>query len=132
MHRPAPSRRDFLAAGGGLALAAPWQRAGPTAAGVRPTGSAGSGGSSGATIAQWYHQYGEAGTEQAVKRYAAAYKDADGQGHLDARRLRQEVGGRTADRLRTGRVRGRQRPEHRQIKGGQVVPLDDLLGSADE
>lgn len=42
------------------------------------TGREGSdgGGGGGATIAQWYHQYGEDGTEQAVKRYAAAYKDA--------------------------------------------------------
>ncbi|WP_327356154.1 ABC transporter substrate-binding protein [Streptomyces sp. NBC_01304] len=28
-------------------------------------------------IEQWYHQYGEAGTEQAVKRYADAYDKAD-------------------------------------------------------
>ena len=28
-------------------------------------------------IQQWYHQYGETGTQQAAKRYAAEYKDAD-------------------------------------------------------
>jgi multiple sugar transport system substrate-binding protein len=37
-------------------------------------GSGGGGG--GNTISQWYHQYGEKGTEQAAKKYAAAYKDA--------------------------------------------------------
>ncbi|TJZ55727.1 sugar ABC transporter substrate-binding protein [Streptomyces piniterrae] len=39
------------------------------------TGRGGSG--SGPAISQWYHQYGEPGAEQAVKRYAAAYKKAD-------------------------------------------------------
>ena len=28
------------------------------------------------TINQWYHQYGEAGTQQAVERYAKEYPDA--------------------------------------------------------
>ena len=27
-------------------------------------------------LSQWYHQYGEAGTQQAVERYAKAYPDA--------------------------------------------------------
>ncbi|MGY0023885.1 ABC transporter substrate-binding protein [Streptomyces sp. YJ-C3] len=36
----------------------------------------GGGGSSGPKLSQWYHQYGEAGTEQAVKKYAAAYDEA--------------------------------------------------------
>jgi multiple sugar transport system substrate-binding protein len=37
-----------------------------------------SGGSSGSkpTLQQWYHQYGEAGTQQAVEKYAKAYPDA--------------------------------------------------------
>src|SRR5689334_3123862 len=39
---------------------------------------ANTGGSGGGkpTLSQWYHQYGEAGTEQAAKKYAASYKDA--------------------------------------------------------
>src|SRR6476620_7973425 len=38
----------------------------------------GGGGASGSkpTINQWYHQYGEAGTQQAVTRYAKEYPDA--------------------------------------------------------
>ncbi|MEV5124369.1 sugar ABC transporter substrate-binding protein [Streptomyces decoyicus] len=62
-------RRRLLAAGGGVALAAGLA----TACGSN-TGR-GDGGS-GPEISQWYHQYGETGTEQAVKRYAAAYKKA--------------------------------------------------------
>ncbi|MGW7017907.1 sugar ABC transporter substrate-binding protein [Streptomyces decoyicus] len=62
-------RRRLLAAGGGVALAAGLA----TACGSN-TGRGGGG--SGPEISQWYHQYGESGTEQAVKRYAAAYKKA--------------------------------------------------------
>lgn len=63
-------RRRLLAAGGGVALAA-----GLTAACGSNTGRGGGG--SGPAISQWYHQYGEPGTQQAVKRYAAAYKKAN-------------------------------------------------------
>ncbi|MGW7639709.1 ABC transporter substrate-binding protein [Streptomyces decoyicus] len=62
-------RRRLLAAGGGVALAAGLA----TACG---SNTARGGGGSGPEISQWYHQYGESGTEQAVKRYAAAYKKA--------------------------------------------------------
>ncbi|MDN0200608.1 sugar ABC transporter substrate-binding protein [Streptomyces sp. S.PNR 29] len=37
----------------------------------------GSGGGSGTNLVQMFHAYGEAGTEQAIKRYAKAYKDAN-------------------------------------------------------
>lgn len=40
------------------------------------TGGGGGGGSK-ANLSQWYHQYGEKGTEQAAKKYAAGYKDAN-------------------------------------------------------
>jgi multiple sugar transport system substrate-binding protein len=40
------------------------------------TGRGGSGSGSAAALQQWYHQYGEDGVEDAVKRYAAAYKQA--------------------------------------------------------
>ena len=73
-------RRRFL---GALGL-------GAAAAGTAPLLAACGGGSSGLSgggsgnsssggkpaIAQWYHQYGEAGTQQAVQRYAKAYPDA--------------------------------------------------------
>ncbi|MER7395384.1 sugar ABC transporter substrate-binding protein [Streptomyces sp. NPDC000151] len=61
-------RRRLLAAGGGIALT------GALAACGSNTGRGG--GSSGPALSQWYHQYGEAGTEQAVQRYAAAYDRA--------------------------------------------------------
>jgi multiple sugar transport system substrate-binding protein len=36
-----------------------------------------SGGGSGDSLVQYFHAYGEAGTEQAIKKYAKAYKDAN-------------------------------------------------------
>lgn len=44
-----------------------------------PYASRGFGGSNAAkaTLAQWYHQYGEAATQQAVQRYAKAYPNAN-------------------------------------------------------
>ncbi|MFI7098826.1 ABC transporter substrate-binding protein [Streptomyces sp. NPDC050161] len=61
-------RRRLLAAGGGLALT------GALAACGANTGRGGGG--SGPGLSQWYHQYGESGVEQAVGRYAAAYRKA--------------------------------------------------------
>lgn len=63
------SRRNVLAAGGmaaaGLGLAA------------CGGGDSGGGGGGGSALNQWYHQYGEAGTEDAAKKYAADYPDGD-------------------------------------------------------
>lgn len=69
-HQHSFSRRSLLAAGGGLALTTALTACGSNS-------GRGSGGShDGPVLSQWYHQYGEAGTQQAVKRYAAAYKPA--------------------------------------------------------
>lgn len=38
--------------------------------------SSGGGSSSGPSLQQWYHEYGEKGTEQAAKQFAASYKKA--------------------------------------------------------
>lgn len=63
------SRRSILAAGGvgaaALALAACGSNTGRS-----------SGGGDGTTLKQWYHAYGEDGVEDAVKKFAADYKDA--------------------------------------------------------
>ncbi|WP_078969739.1 ABC transporter substrate-binding protein [Streptomyces natalensis] len=64
-----PGRRRVLAGAGGIALGGALVACGSN------TGR-GAGGS-GPEISQWYHQYGEPGTQQAVQRYAAAYKKAE-------------------------------------------------------
>ncbi|GGT94126.1 ABC transporter substrate-binding protein [Streptomyces coeruleorubidus] len=63
-------RRNVLRAAMGLAAA------GGLAACGSNTGRSGGAGS-GTNLVQMFHAYGEAGTEQAIKRYAKAYKDAN-------------------------------------------------------
>ncbi|WP_330457722.1 sugar ABC transporter substrate-binding protein [Streptomyces sp. NBC_00820] len=113
------SRRVLLGAGVGAGLL--------TACGSN-TGRGGSdgGGGSGPVLSQWYHQYGEAGTEQAVERYAAAYKKAD----VKVQWRPGDFDQQTAAALLTDagpdvfEVNG---PTLDQIQGGQVVDLTDLL-----
>ncbi|MEV0121482.1 sugar ABC transporter substrate-binding protein [Streptomyces sp. NPDC050703] len=112
------SRRTLLGTGAALGLL--------TACGSNTGRGGGGSGGSGPRLAQWYHQYGEAGTEQAVKRYAAAYDKADVQvqwrpGNYDEQ---------TAAALLTDsgpdvfEVNG---PSLDQIRQGQVVDLTDLF-----
>ncbi|MFB7245797.1 ABC transporter substrate-binding protein [Streptomyces populi] len=63
-------RRSVLRSAAGLAAL------GPLAACGSNNGRSG-GGSSGKELVQYFHAYGEAGTEQAVKRYAKAYDKAE-------------------------------------------------------
>ncbi|MFF7558635.1 ABC transporter substrate-binding protein [Streptomyces pseudovenezuelae] len=63
------NRRNVMKAAMGLAAA------GGLAACGGNTGR--SGGGSGDALTQYFHAYGEAGTEQAIKKYAAAYKKAN-------------------------------------------------------
>src|SRR5690349_5459123 len=74
------SRRRFLA-GLGLSAAAVGGAAVLSGCGGGSSGLSGDSGNGGGggdkpTINQWYHQYGEAGTQQAVERYAKEYPDA--------------------------------------------------------
>ncbi|MFF8787020.1 ABC transporter substrate-binding protein [Streptomyces sp. NPDC015125] len=109
------NRRRLLAAGGGAALAAGLA----TACGSN-TGRGGGG--SGPAISQWYHQYGEPGTQQAVKRYAAAYRKAD----VSVQWRPGDYDRQTAAALLTDSgpdVFEANGPLLDQIQGGQVVDL---------
>ncbi|SOD86789.1 ABC transporter substrate-binding protein [Streptomyces sp. Ag109_G2-15] len=107
------SRRALLAAGVGGGLV--------TACGS----NTGRGGGSGPALSQWYHQYGEAGTQQAVQRYAAAYKKAD----VGVQWRPGDYDQQTAAALLTdsGPDVFEGSPTLDQIQGGQVVDLTDLL-----
>ncbi|OIK02610.1 sugar ABC transporter substrate-binding protein [Streptomyces sp. MUSC 14] len=113
----AVSRRALLVAGAGIG-------AGALAACGSNTGRGG--GSSGSELSQWYHQYGEPGTQQAVQRYAAAYRKA----HVTVEWRPGNYDQQTAAALLTDsgpdvfEVNG---PTLDQIQGGQVVDLTDLL-----
>lgn len=113
------SRREFLALGGGAALAA-----------VLAACGSNSGRGGGNSLTQWYHQYGEPGVQQAVKRYAAGYKKADVEvvwttGDYDRKAAAALLKDGGPDVLEFGNG-----PTIDQIRGKQVVGLTDLLGSA--
>lgn len=114
------SRRTLLASGAALGLL--------TACGSN-TGRDGGGDGDGPRLSQWYHQYGEAGTEQAVKRYAAAYDKAD----VSVQWRPGNYDEQTAAALLTTsgpdvfEVNG---PTLDQIRGGQVLDLTDLFDGA--
>ena len=117
------TRRRLLAVGGGLAAMAV---AGCGSNTGRATGSAGSSGSKPA-LAQWYHQYGEAGTQQAVERYAKEYPDATvtvqwSPGDYDKKTAAALLTDNGPDVFEYGNG-----PSIDMIKGGQVVDLSDLL-----
>jgi multiple sugar transport system substrate-binding protein len=115
--------------GGGLSLAAALAACGSNTG--RSSGSSASGGSGGTpSIAQWYHQYGEAGTEQAVKRYAAEYDKAKvtvtwTPGDYDRKAAAALLTSNGPDVFEAGNG-----PTIDQIKGNQVVGLGDILGDA--
>lgn len=73
------SRRHFFGAATGLATAAVLSACGSNSGGVATgSSSAPSAGASGTgKLLQWYHEYGEKGTKEAVERYAKAFKGAD-------------------------------------------------------
>ncbi|MFG2500658.1 ABC transporter substrate-binding protein [Streptomyces sp. NPDC048441] len=108
------SRRGLLAAGAGVGLL--------TACGSN-TGR--SEGGSGPALSQWYHQYGESGVEQAVKKYAAAYQKAD----VTVQWRPGSYDEQTAAALLTdsGPDVFEGDPTLDQIQGGQVVDLSELL-----
>ncbi|WP_331765475.1 sugar ABC transporter substrate-binding protein (plasmid) [Streptomyces sp. NBC_01369] len=114
------SRRYLLAASGALAL---------TAACGSNTGRAGGAGDRPA-LDQWYHQYGEAGTEQAVKRYAAAYRKAEVTIEWRPGNYDQQTAAALLTKNAPDVFEGS--PTLDQIRGGQVADLTDLLDGVRE
>ncbi|MCX4726719.1 ABC transporter substrate-binding protein [Streptomyces sp. NPDC090052] len=116
------SRRRLLATSGSLALTG----ALAAACGSNTGRGDDTSGGGGPTLQQWYHQYGEAGTEQAVRRYAAAYRKATVKIQWRPGNYDQQ----TAAALLTSsgpdvfEVNG---PTLDQIQGGQVTDLTDLF-----
>ena len=115
------SRREFLRAGGGLAMLGALAACGSNSGGT-------SGGSGRAVLSQWYHAYGEQGTEEAAKRYAAAYTKAK----VDVRWIR----GQYVTALSSGLL-GSDGPDVFEdqlnvelVNAKEVIPLDDVLDAA--
>jgi multiple sugar transport system substrate-binding protein len=82
------------------------------------------------TLTEWYHAYGESGTEQAVRRYARSYDPAQ--------ITVQWTSGDYATRLATALsgdngpdvFEAANGPTIDQIRAGQVLPIQGVLGAA--
>lgn len=123
------SRRTLLLAAGGLTagltrLSACGSDTGRPGASTAPSGSS----APDVSLTQWYHEYGEDGVQDAVKRYAAAYPDAkvtvkwtpgDYEKAVSAALLTADV----PDVFEYGNG-----PTLDMIKAGQVVDLTDVIG----
>ncbi|RKS80325.1 multiple sugar transport system substrate-binding protein [Motilibacter peucedani] len=138
---PASTRRTFLALAGGVGLAGALAACGGDSGGVGgsasggggSTSSAGSGGGGGGgskpTLSQWYHLYGEAGTQQAVMRYAKEYPDANVKV--------QWTPGDYTSKLASGLLSNNGPDVYESnvdvdsVKSGQCVALDDIVNKAD-
>jgi multiple sugar transport system substrate-binding protein len=111
------SRRDVFRGIGALALA-----------GTLAACGASTGRSTAGTISQWYHQYGEKGTQQAAERFAKGYTKADVKVHWTP--------GDYSQKLSTGLLssNGPDVFENQLnvdlVRAKQLVPLDDIFGAA--
>lgn len=120
------SRRGLLA--GGIAATALGLSACGSNTG-RPSGGGGSGSSGGKpTLSQWYHEYGEAGVEDAVKRYAASYPKATIEVKWKPGNYEQAVGAALLTQNIPDEFEYANGPTLDMIKAGQVVDLTDALG----
>jgi multiple sugar transport system substrate-binding protein len=81
------------------------------------------------TLTQWYHQYGEAGTEDAVRRYAQQYEDANPGVAIEVNWTIGDyptilntalVGGQAPDLFESS-------PNLDWVRNGLIAPLDDLI-----
>ncbi|MEU0597788.1 sugar ABC transporter substrate-binding protein [Streptomyces sp. NPDC006393] len=112
-------RRSILRAAAGLAAAG-------TLAACGSNNGRGSGSGSGEHLAQMFHAYGEAGTEQAVKRYAAAYKGAQVStqwitgSNFESKLFASLLTKNAPDVFEF-------HPQYQLIKSGQVADLTDLI-----
>ncbi|MDO5711265.1 MAG: extracellular solute-binding protein [Micrococcales bacterium] len=131
---PALTRRTLLSLGAGVtamgALAACGSNTGRDQTPAAGGGTSGSGGGSKPTLNQWYHQYGEAGTQQAAQKNAADYPDATvtvtwKPGDYDQSMVATLLTDGAPDVFEYGNG-----PTIDMIKGGQVADLTDLLGEA--
>ncbi|MEU0091149.1 sugar ABC transporter substrate-binding protein [Kribbella sp. NPDC006257] len=116
------SRRDLLKRTGGLAALAALTAACGSNTG-RPSNSGGGGGK--VNLSQWYHQYGEAGTQQAATKYAKAYTEAN----VSVQWTPGDYGSKLASGLlsSSGPDVFESQLNIAMVKSNQVVALDDII-----
>ena len=124
---PAPAagwhgtRRDFFRAAAAVS-------AGTLLAGCRPPGMPGKR----VTLTQWYHQYGETGTQQAVQRYADEYMRQNPDIGIQVVWVPGDYGTKLSTALLTrgGPDLFESQLTVAMVGAGQVAPLDDLFPPA--
>lgn len=117
------TRRRFLQYSGAMTLG------GSLLSACAGTSSGGGGNASLPSLQQWYHQYGETGTHEAVLRYAKEYTKANvkvswvpGVGNAYGDKVNAALlGSNPPDVFELGG------PTVNQVKAGLIVPLDDLI-----
>lgn len=117
------SRRRFLQYSGSMMLG------GSLLAACAGTGGNNPGSSSGPTLTQWYHQYGESGTHEAVLKYAKDYTKAKvnvswvpGTGNEYPNKVRSALlGSNPPDVFENSSL------SVDQVKQGLLAPLDDII-----
>jgi multiple sugar transport system substrate-binding protein len=123
------SRRGFLSLAGGLLAAAALAACDSTPRRTNATSTPSPGKQ---RLAQWYHQYGEAGTKQAVERYAKGFARAS----VTVQWTPGDYAKTVADALVTDSgpdiFEAPNGPTIDQIQAGQVLALDGVLGAAQD
>jgi multiple sugar transport system substrate-binding protein len=124
------SRRSFLALSGGLAATAVGVTACGSNTGRPESSSSSSGAADKPALSQWYHEYGEKGVQEAVKKYAAAYDKATVTVKWNPGEYEKAVGAalltsKVPDVFEYGNG-----PTLDMIKAGQVLDLTDTMGAA--
>ncbi len=129
------NRRHFLTLSGAAATATALAACGSNDGGLSSgssssTAASGAASASSVALTQWYHEYGEAGTQEAVKRYAAAYDQAkvtvkwnvgDYAKLLSAALLTADI---------PDVFEAEMGPSIDMIQAGQVADLTDVIGDA--
>ncbi|WP_342372650.1 extracellular solute-binding protein [Propioniciclava soli] len=125
------TRRTLFTVGGGLAATATLAACGTNTGRTSPAATASAGATaSGPQLAQWYHQYGEDGVEEAVRAWAAEFTDAQ----IDVNWVLSNYEDALAAALLTPTAPDifeyANGPTLDMIKAGQVADLTEMLGDA--
>ncbi len=121
---PSMNRRRFLSYAGATLGTAALAACGSSGIG----GTANGGGNSGLTISQWYHQYGEVGTQQAAMRYAKEYSSVKSSVTVKMQWIPGDYGGKLGTALlgNDGPDIFESQLSIDKLKSGQVADLTDL------
>lgn len=121
------TRRSVLGIGGLAAAATLTACGGNSGLGSSSTPASGQSGSTGVSLTQWYHEYGEQGVQDAVNRYASEYPGAT----VEVKWTPGDYGQILAAQLLTDKVPDvfevEQGGSLDMIRSGQLADLSDLI-----